>query len=78
MVAERVRSTINENAITVGEHSIAVTASLGVACSLGTIDLDQLSDDARRALYLAKQGGRNQVASVDNSPVTVTAGSQPA
>ncbi len=77
VVAERVRNVVNENAIIVGEHSITVTASLGVAACKGTINLDLLCQDARRALFLAKQGGRNQVASVDNSPVTVTAGSEP-
>ena len=32
-------------------------------------DLDRLSQEADRAMHLAKHGGRNRVASVENKPI---------
>ena len=51
-----------------------VTVSLGVASASGDVDLDDLSRDADRALSMAKRGGRNRVATVENNPVRLSAG----
>ena len=63
VVAERYRRRIEETTIAVGEQTVNMTASLGVACcphdQVNSIDdLIRLADDA---LYRAKQDGRNRV-----------------
>ena len=65
-LAERLRHTIEELAVAVeGGPAISVTVSVGVAGSDPTDDItaDQLIAAADRALYVAKDRGRNQVAS---------------
>lgn len=65
-LAERLRHTIEELSVAVeGGPPIGVTVSVGVAGSEPTDDItaDQLVAAADRALYLAKDRGRNQVAS---------------
>jgi len=62
-VAERMRHCIEQATINVGEQALSITISLGVA----SIDkraaprIDSLIANADKALYLAKQGGRNGV-----------------
>ena len=46
---------------------IKVTVSVGVACLEGDTNIDDLAQEADRALYLAKRGGRDRVASVETS-----------
>jgi diguanylate cyclase (GGDEF)-like protein len=76
-VAERIRMAVSEYPLNVDEQDIAVTVSLGVAGGQGDIDLDELSRQAGRAIYLAKRGGRNRVSSVERGPVHLsTAGSE--
>ncbi|AQA19489.1 hypothetical protein BST95_15850 [Halioglobus japonicus] len=72
ILAERIRTTIGDHPLQVDGQRIAITISLGVACHDGEIDLDQLIQEADQAMYLAKQGGRNQVASVVNKPVRIS------
>lgn len=65
MIAERVRRMVAETQIRLPEATIQVTVSIGVASldrSLNT--LDALVDCADRAMYMAKQSGRNQVRSL--------------
>ena len=69
MLAERIRLDIAECALTVNQQQIAITVSLGVAGALGTVELNKLSGEADRAMQLAKRGGRNQVASVENKSI---------
>lgn len=73
VLAERIRLAIGERPLLVDNQRIPVTVSLGLACASGDINLDELSHEADRALYMAKRGGRNRVASVDNKPVHLTA-----
>lgn len=68
-LAERIRTEIAERPIVVDQQRIHVTISLGVASARGQIDLDELYQEADRAMYLAKRGGRNRVASVEHKPV---------
>ena len=65
VLAERIRQAVGERPLLVDFQRIAVTISLGVASSNGHVDLDSLTLEAERALYLAKHGGRNRVASVE-------------
>ncbi len=73
VLAERIRSTIDEHPIQVHRQTIHITVSLGVACVEGAVNLDELTEAADRAMYLAKRGGRNRVASVEHKPVQMTA-----
>ena len=72
VLAERIRETIGERPLLVDFQRIGVTVSLGVACMVGGMTLDELSQEADRAMYLAKRGGRNRVASVERKPVHLT------
>jgi len=72
LLAERIRLAIGERPLVVDSQRIGVTASLGVACIVGQLNLDDLSLEADRAMYLAKRGGRNRVASVEHKPVHLT------
>ena len=77
ILAERIRVAIAERPMVVDHQRISITVSLGVASVVGEVDLDALSREADRAMYLAKRGGRNRVASVENNPVHLsTAASQ--
>jgi len=60
--AERARQAIEDSIVTVGEHAVRVTASIGVAQALGATDtMEQLIDRADQALIVAKKLGRNRV-----------------
>ena len=66
IVAERIRSRLESTALPVGERSIVVTASIGVAgtdavADDGVVTAAALLDRADRALYAAKHQGRNRV-----------------
>jgi len=62
-VAERLRRLVENIAIQNGRGQAHVTISLGVASLAGRTgwNLDQLLEQADRALYQAKEAGRNQV-----------------
>jgi diguanylate cyclase (GGDEF)-like protein len=60
-VAERLRATIADTPIRGEGHEIRVTASLGVACRRAASDPHELMRRCDRALYRAKERGRNHV-----------------
>lgn len=72
ILAERIRTAIDDQPLLVHRQSIHITVSLGVACTDGSVNLDDLTQAADRAMYLAKRGGRNRVASVEQKPVHIT------
>lgn len=63
VVAERIRSSVAAFHYEIDSNNVGVTISMGVAELLpDIITLDQLVQLADRALYLAKEAGRNRVA----------------
>lgn len=61
ITAERIRQSVAELAISYGEHMITLTTSIGIAeLSEAIENLDQLTDQADKALYKAKTSGRNR------------------
>ena len=61
-LAERVRASVESASLSVGEHAIRATVSVGVAPSNdATTDLNELLKAADQALYRAKALGRNRV-----------------
>jgi len=59
--AERLRASL-ELSVTDGDHTIPVTAALGIAsCPDDAPDALSLLRSADRAMYAAKEGGRNRV-----------------
>lgn len=67
-LAERIRVAIEQAAIVVGGHRIAVTVSLGVAAHADGETLDELMQQADRCLYAAKEAGKNVVVSGPEGP----------
>lgn len=59
-LAERLRSALEQRVIKAGSHCIRVTLSAGIA-SMATGDSKTVMEKADRALYRAKELGRNQV-----------------
>ena len=62
-VAERIRKRIADTAIQIDQETITLTASLGIAHFHDGDDLKSLIHQADLALYKAKNGGRNRIAS---------------
>jgi diguanylate cyclase (GGDEF)-like protein len=62
-VAERLRAEVSQRAIASDRGDIPLTVTIGAACVSETDErIDQLLDKADKALFIAKQAGRNQVA----------------
>lgn len=68
-LAQRIRTKISDKPLMAGPYSISATISLGLAVSKGETTLDTLIQEADQALYLAKQGGRNRVATIASNPI---------
>ena len=65
-VCERLRAAIEAMNFTIDSERISTTASIGIAFSSQTDTLRTLIERADRALYLAKQSGRNIVKSEED------------
>jgi diguanylate cyclase (GGDEF)-like protein len=62
-LAERLRQAVAAEPIAHQDHPIATSVSLGVAVAGGgdSIDVGEILQQADRALYRAKEAGRNRV-----------------
>ncbi|HEX5693172.1 MAG TPA: GGDEF domain-containing protein [Arenimonas sp.] len=68
-VGERVRTAVQQHCRSVGEEVVELTVSVGAAEHLGPDEsLDALVDRADRAMYTAKDSGRNMVVADANVP----------
>jgi diguanylate cyclase (GGDEF)-like protein len=78
-LAERIRRAFAEAAGEVDGHTVMATVSIGVAAApIGTHDLTGLLGRADRALYQAKERGRNRVAAhADDEPVAAVVAHRP-
>jgi len=71
-VGERIRMAVQEHCRVVGEEVVELTVSIGVAEYLGDPEsLDLLVDRADRAMYTAKDSGRNMVVADPATPATL-------
>lgn len=61
VVAERVRKAIEDSTINFGTQDIKVTSSFGVSERCKEVDIDYLLTSTDKALYAAKESGRNRV-----------------
>ena len=63
--AEEIRRACAAREISIDENSTRVTISIGFTVARDETDLSKIMRVADRALYIAKHGGRNQVARAD-------------
>jgi diguanylate cyclase (GGDEF)-like protein len=67
-IAERLRVAFEAARVTVGEHAIGATVSIGAATSYDLVtDIDALIARADGALYSAKHAGRNRICTAENA-----------
>ncbi|MFQ6021603.1 MAG: GGDEF domain-containing protein [Acidiferrobacterales bacterium] len=62
-IADRIRATVAETEFDIGEKKIRLTISIGATLFVKGEDLEELLSRADRALYEAKESGRNLVVS---------------
>lgn len=60
-IAERVRTAVGNAAFDIGDKKIKLTVSIGITAFVKSEDLEQLLSRADRALYEAKQAGRDRI-----------------
>jgi diguanylate cyclase (GGDEF)-like protein len=72
--AERLRSAVSDTPVKFGDAAIPITISAGVASVQpgGRADLASLIEAADRALYAAKQGGRDRIVMAGAGPLPGT------
>lgn len=62
VVAERIKKAVEGSEYSYREHSMRVTVSIGVSALHGRqVTVEEIIEEADRALYVAKDKGRNQV-----------------
>ena len=61
MAAELVRNTVARNLFSIGDASISVTVSIGLVVQNKTMKFDDVMIHADKALYVAKNNGRNRI-----------------
>jgi len=61
MIAETLRVKLQNMNVIVGADTVRVTGSFGVACHTDSFDLETVLKRADKAMYSAKQTGRNKV-----------------
>jgi diguanylate cyclase (GGDEF)-like protein len=62
-VAVRIKETLNQSPLKIDNFSVKVTMSFGISCSCGIKEMSKLIENADRALYSAKNSGRNNIVS---------------
>jgi diguanylate cyclase (GGDEF)-like protein len=62
LLAERIRASIESHTIAFGMETLKITASLGVSTLRDNDTLESFVQRADKAMYIAKNRGRNQVA----------------
>jgi diguanylate cyclase (GGDEF)-like protein len=60
VIAERIRTNIENHTISYGMEIIKLTASLGISTLRENDDCDSVIQRADNAMYYAKKSGRNQ------------------
>jgi diguanylate cyclase (GGDEF)-like protein len=60
-IAERLRSMVAANEMRSGDLVFSITISIGIAAAKQEGKLEDFFDEADRALYRAKESGRNRV-----------------
>jgi diguanylate cyclase len=58
-VAEKIRQEVSQLGFHFHDHPVAITASCGITCFVGEDTPDLAFDRADKALYRAKDAGRN-------------------
>ena len=69
VVADRILSMVRKLTVEASGHTVSLTCSIGLATTVphASREASTLIDDADRALYLAKNGGRDRVVTTDSS-----------
>ena len=70
VAAERVRLAFEAAAVTIADQPVGATVSIGVASGEPGADITAMIAAADRALYMAKQNGRNRTELTDERPCT--------
>jgi diguanylate cyclase (GGDEF)-like protein len=67
-VAESVRLAVEASMPDIGDRTLKITASIGVASSTGTVQsMTLIQKQADQAMYVAKTNGRNRVSLISQA-----------
>jgi len=61
IAAERIRESVSQIVVVAGQQDVRFTVSIGAATYVRRASVEQILECADKALYAAKNGGRNQV-----------------